>query len=201
MAHKWSESDYQFLREHKDTMTRAEIAKALGIDSPKKVSFAIRRLMLRELKSGKKEGKKHEKSILEDTKKATAPISTRNTKTSKKAKKVKGIVTGKYKSIALERFLVKDEREQETTSDLISKIRLCIIHKSPTHLSGHSKLRFVDDNYFVSLKNSQYLFFDENKSCFIPMNIFNGVPRKKGETRKLLDTWREQYLKNEKNQT
>jgi len=182
---KWTEKEKQFVREHKDTMSRGKIAEALGLspEEGRKVSFLIRRMKLREEKTGKK----HQKSPLGQGKKAATPISTGITKTSKKAKKVKGIVAGKYKSIALERFLVKDEREQETTSDLISKIRLCLIHKSPTHLSGHSKLRFVDDNYFVSLKNSQYLFFDENSSCFIPMNIFNGIPRKKGETRKLLD--------------
>jgi len=188
---KWTENDIEYLKSNLHKSTR-ELAQDLDTTLPSIVKM--------KQKLGLKKVKKAEKQEFRGKEVAIEKPKSQNKKISEKAKKAKDIAGQikkgkKYKELSVDKFLIKDEKFQESISELLAKIRLCLIKKSPAHLSGHSKLKYVSDNYFVSLKNSQYLFFDENKSCFIPMNIFNGIPREKGETRKLLDAWKEQYLK------
>ena len=52
--------------------------------------------------------------------------------------------------------------------------------------------------YFVALKTNEYLYWHDKEEVFYKIHIYNGIPREKGETRKLLEQWREKYLKDKK---
>jgi len=207
---KWKEKEKQFVREHKDTMSRAKIAEALGLspEEGRKVSFLIRRMKLKKEKTGKKQ----EKPNLEQVKKATTPVSAENSKTSIKVKKVKGI-TGtkgkvakigqkKYKTISVQSLIKKDSKDYENELTLLFQaIRKCVLKDTSTYLSGHSKLRYVSHGFFVKLSTNEYLLYveDGDNSYFVRTGIFNGESVLKGESaREKLENRKKEYLKEEK---
>ena len=188
---KWTENDIEYLKSNLHKSTR-ELAQDLDTTLPSVVKMK-QKLGLKKVKKAEKGAEGHEISTVEKAKPKNKKI-----KETRK-ERVKDIHKNKKGTIAVEKFVMRNEHIQESLSELIQKVRLCIMKKSSSYLAGHSKLKYVAEEFFVNLKNSEYLYFDGEK--FHRMGIYNGVPREKGETRKLLDAWKMKYLKNEKNQT